>query len=154
MAPLVGRVYAQASTTGADNIRATNMTMQHEAAAPLSDKPKSMSQGEVRPLSYAQNMEDYHLWLALSGKPFGTYIDVGGGHPIADSVSFWFYERGWRGVVVEPQDHLAALHRRLRPRDILVRAVIGRERDDVDFFVVQGMHALSSTVRQCAETAE
>jgi hypothetical protein len=54
-------------------------------------------------LSYSQNLEDYHLSLAFAGQATGTYIDVGAGHPIADNVSFWFYQRGWQGIVVEPQ---------------------------------------------------
>jgi hypothetical protein len=29
----------------------------------------------------------------------GFYIDVGAGHPVADNVSLWFYERGWKGEV-------------------------------------------------------
>jgi len=57
-------------------------------------------------LSYAQNLEDYHLSLAFAGQTTGTYIDIGAGHPIADNVSFWFYERGWHGIVVEPQQNL------------------------------------------------
>jgi FkbM family methyltransferase len=108
---------------------------------------------EPPPLSYAQNMEDYHLWLAFGGRTHGTYIDIGGGHPIAGSVSFWFYERGWQGLVVEPQETLAKLHRRLRPRDTLVRAAIGRERGEIDFYVVDRLHALSTTVRENAEAA-
>ena len=78
-------------------------------------------------LSYSQNLEDYHLSLAFAGQATGTYIDIGAGHPIADNVSFWFYERGWQGIVVEPQPELAALYRRLRPRDIAVRGLVGRE---------------------------
>src|SRR5215211_5059577 len=74
----------------------------------------------VPPLSYAQNLEDYHLSLAFAGQPTGTYIDIGGGHPVAGSVSFWFYELGWQGIVVEPQEALAALHQRIRPRDTVV----------------------------------
>jgi hypothetical protein len=76
-------------------------------------------------LSYTQNMEDYHLWLAFGGQRNGTYIDIGAGHPIADNVSFFFYERGWQGLVVEPQRNLVDLHTRLRPRDISVCALIG-----------------------------
>jgi len=78
-------------------------------------------------LSYSQNLEDYHLSLAFAGQKTGTYIDVGAGHPIADNVSFWFYERGWQGIVVEPQLELAALYERLRRRDIVVRGLVGRE---------------------------
>jgi len=50
-------------------------------------------------LSYAQNLEDYHLDLVFAGQKTGTYVDVGGGHPVADNVSFWFYLEGWRGLV-------------------------------------------------------
>src|SRR4249920_1146468 len=76
-------------------------------------------------LSYTQNLEDYHLSLAFAGQRTGTYIDIGGGHPIADNVSFWFYERGWQGIVVEPQPELAALYQRLRPRDVAIACLIG-----------------------------
>jgi len=77
-------------------------------------------------LSYSQNLEDYHLSLAFAGQATGTYIDVGAGHPIADNVSFWFYERGWQGIVVEPQPELVALYQRLRPRDLAFRGLLGR----------------------------
>ena len=50
-------------------------------------------------LSYTQNLEDYHLSLAFAGQASGRYIDIGGGHPVADNVSFWFYQRGWQGIV-------------------------------------------------------
>ena len=51
-------------------------------------------------LSYTQNLEDYHLSLAFAGQVTGCYIDIGAGHPVADNVSCWFYQRGWRGIVV------------------------------------------------------
>jgi hypothetical protein len=52
-------------------------------------------------LSYTQNLEDYHLSLAFAGQVTGRYIDLGAGHPVADNVSCWFYQRGWQGIVVE-----------------------------------------------------
>lgn len=103
------------------------------------------------PLSYAQNLEDYHLSLAFAGQHRGTYIDIGGGHPIAGSVSFWFYERGWQGIVVEPQQSLALLHGQLRPRDTVVNALIGRQSGSADLFVVDKFHALSTTVAANAD---
>jgi FkbM family methyltransferase len=106
-----------------------------------------------RPLSYAQNMEDYHLDVAFGGARQGRYIDVGGGHPVAGSVSFWFYQRGWSGIVVEPQPDLAALHRRLRSRDTVVEAVIGRSSGATEFFRIDRLHGLSTTVRGNAEAA-
>ena len=107
-----------------------------------------------RPLSYAQNMEDYHLSLAFEGQARGTYIDVGGGHPVAGSVSFWFYTRGWDGLVVEPQGGLAQLHRRLRPRDRVVQYLIGRDSGERDFYVFDRLHGLSTTISDHATAAK
>jgi len=105
-------------------------------------------------LSYAQNLEDYHLSLAFAGQDSGTYIDVGAGHPVADNVSFWFYERGWQGVVVEPQPELAALYQRLRPRDLVVRGLVGRHCGEIDFHVVERLHGLSTTMQDVAQKAK
>ena len=107
----------------------------------------------ARPLSYAQNMEDYHLSLAFAGQQCGTYIDIGAGHPVAGSVSFWFYRRGWAGVAVEPQDHLARLHHRLRPRDQVVQSLIGRTDEERDFYVFDRLHGLSTTIKDYAGAA-
>jgi len=104
-------------------------------------------------LSYTQNMEDTHLWLALGGKQAGTYIDIGAGHPIADNVSFFFYERGWHGIVVEPQRKLIDLYARLRPRDIAVTALIGTGSGDADFHVFESFHGLSTTSTAHAKAA-
>ncbi|HEY2247383.1 MAG TPA: FkbM family methyltransferase [Bradyrhizobium sp.] len=105
-------------------------------------------------LSYTQNLEDYHLSLAFAGQTKGTYVDIGSGHPVADNVSFWFYERGWQGVVVEPQSELAALHERLRPRDIVVRGLVGRARGEIDFHAVDRLHGLSTTRADVAQKAQ
>lgn len=105
-------------------------------------------------LSYSQNLEDYHLALAFAGQATGTYIDIGAGHPIADNVSFWFYERGWRGIVVEPQLQLAALYQRLRPRDVAISGLIGRENGEADFHVVDRLHGLSTTKEGVAKATQ
>jgi FkbM family methyltransferase len=105
-------------------------------------------------LSYTQNLEDYHLALAFADQASGCYIDIGGGHPVADNVSVWFYERGWQGIVVEPQPALAALTARLRPRDIVVEALVGRTNGDSEFFLVERLHGFSTTLAQHAEKAK
>lgn len=106
------------------------------------------------PLSYTQNMEDYHLALAFAGQEKGFYIDVGAGHPVADNVSLWFYERGWNGLVAEPIPELAALYPKVRPRDQVYEGLIGRENGEVEFFHVDRLHGFSTTVQNHAETAK
>ncbi len=104
-------------------------------------------------LSYAQNLEDVHLALLFADVAHGTYVDVGGGHPVADNVSFHAYLRGWRGLIVEPQEALAQLYAGVRPRDHVVACLAGAAVGTVDFHVVEGFHGLSSTVAANAERA-
>jgi FkbM family methyltransferase len=104
-------------------------------------------------LSYAQNLEDYHLDLVFGDQAEGTYVDVGGGHPVADNVSFWFYLKGWRGLVVEPQEALADIYNGVRPRDHTVSCLAGRAEGEAEFYVVDRLHGFSSTVREHAAGA-
>jgi FkbM family methyltransferase len=104
-------------------------------------------------LSYAQNLEDYHLDLVFAGQDIGTYVDVGGGHPVADNVSFWFYLRGWRGLVIEPQQALADIYAHVRPRDRTVCCLAGRSDGEAEFHVVDRLHGFSTTVREHAASA-
>jgi FkbM family methyltransferase len=104
-------------------------------------------------LSYAQNLEDYHLDLVFRDQRTGTYVDVGGGHPVADNVSFWFYLKGWRGLIVEPQEELASIYAHVRPRDCTVSCLAGRADGEAEFHVVDKLHGFSTTVREHAAGA-
>ncbi len=104
-------------------------------------------------LSYAQRLEDYHLELVFADVADGLYVDVGGGHPVADNVSFWFYLKGWRGLVVEPQRQLADLYAHVRPRDVVFRGLVGEREGEVDFHVVDRLHGFSTTVESNAKSA-
>jgi FkbM family methyltransferase len=108
---------------------------------------------DARTLSYAQNMEDMHLDAIFAGVNAGFYIDVGGGHPVADNVSFRAYLSGWRGIIVEPQAKLCELYKAIRPRDAAVDALVGRTEGMVDFHVVDKLHGFSTTVAANAESA-
>jgi FkbM family methyltransferase len=75
-------------------------------------------------VSYAQNFEDVMLWRALKHVERGCYIDIGAQHPRVDSVSRAFYERGWRGVHMEPVPEFAALLREDRPDELVLEAAV------------------------------
>lgn len=104
-------------------------------------------------LSYAQNLEDYHLDQVFAGQTAGTYVDVGGGHPVADNVSFWFYLKGWHGLIVEPQQALADIYAHVRPRDHTVCCLAGRAQGETEFHVVDKLHGFSTTVKEHAAAA-
>ena len=75
-------------------------------------------------VSYAQNREDVVLYRALGHISGGRYVEVGANDPIADSVTYAFYERGWSGIAVEPVPAFAERLRQVRPRDRVVEAAI------------------------------
>ena len=87
-------------------------------------------------VSYAQNFEDVMLWRALGGVERGFYIDIGAQHPRVDSVSRAFYERGWRGVHVEPSDEYAKLLREDRPDDDVLQMAIAERDGVVEYFEI------------------
>lgn len=88
-------------------------------------------------ISYAQNYEDVILMRALRGVERGFYIDVGAQHPIVDSVTKAFYEKGWQGINIEPVPHWHGLLLQDRPRDINLKvAVSDSDRELVLFEVV------------------
>jgi FkbM family methyltransferase len=76
-------------------------------------------------ISYAQNFEDVMLWRALGHVAAGTYVDVGAQHPVVDSVSKAFYERGWRGTHIEPVPEFADMLRHDRPDETVLQVALG-----------------------------
>ena len=85
-------------------------------------------------VSYAQNFEDVMLWRALQHVDDGFYIDIGAQHPVVDSVSFAFYEHGWRGVHVEPTQQYSSLLRAARPDESVFQVAIGNQDQRLSFY--------------------
>ena len=86
--------------------------------------------------SYAQNFEDVLLWRALKDIEHGRYIDIGAQDPVVDSVSLAFYERGWRGIHVEPTPHYAAKLREARPDEVVLEAAVTDAEGPIDFYEI------------------
>lgn len=69
-------------------------------------------------VSYAQNFEDIMLWRALKSVENGFYVDVGANDPDHMSVTKLFYERGWRGINIDPIPQWFDKLEAVRTRDI------------------------------------
>lgn len=104
--------------------------------------------------AYAQNGEDIFLSRCFSDVKAGFYVDVGANSPVIDSVTFRFYQQGWRGVNVEPLPWRHRELERYRPRDINVRGVCGLERGTRTFNAVPGKDGLSSLLVENAVAAD
>lgn len=87
-------------------------------------------------VSYAQNFEDVILWRALSHVEKGFYVDVGAQHPLKDSVTRAFYERGWRGINIDPVPAWQGLLAVDRPDDVNLQVAVGAAEGEAVFYEV------------------
>ncbi|WP_321858879.1 FkbM family methyltransferase [Burkholderia cenocepacia] len=103
-------------------------------------------------VSYAQNFEDVMLWRALAKVERGFYIDVGASEPYADSVTAAFYERGWRGINIEPMSGPFGRLVEARPEDVNLEIAIENKRTAARYFAVDGGNGISTGVKALADS--
>lgn len=89
-------------------------------------------------VSYAPNFEDVMLWRALRHVEKGCYVDIGANHPVCDSVTRAFYDRGWCGINIEPLPFLYGLLVADRPRDINLRCAVSSNSGRATFHEIAG----------------
>ena len=89
--------------------------------------------------SYAQFLEDIVLFLFLYDVKKGFYIDVGANDPIKDSVTNFFYLRGWNGINIEPLDDKYLLLKNNRSRDINLNIAVGKEKGNATLYIREGL---------------
>lgn len=100
-------------------------------------------------ISYAQNFEDVMLNRLFPERNSGFYIDVGAHHPVIDSVTKAFYDRGWRGINIEPVKEYFDLLQQTRERDINLNIAVGETESELEFFELEST-GLSTFDRETA----
>jgi FkbM family methyltransferase len=91
-------------------------------------------------ISYAQNFEDVLLTRVFANLNYGFYVDIGAYHPVEDSVTKAFYDRGWSGINIEPGeifDELAAA----RTRDVNLNIAVYDRKGEIAFAQHPGWYA-------------
>jgi len=123
--------------------------LDEDAPARPAAVPPEDATGAAPPfVSYAQNGEDALLDQVLAGVERGFYVDIGANDPDVHSVTRAFYERGWRGVNVEP---VGEWHERLaaaRARDVNLALAVAREHGEAVLheFAGTGLSTLDAEV--------
>jgi len=102
-------------------------------------------------ISYAQNFEDVMLWRALGHVEKGFYIDAGAWSPDDDSVTRAFYERGWRGINIEPNPTWFGKLCEKRPEDINLQLALSDKEETLNLYVVVDVTGLSTIEAKYAE---
>ena len=69
-------------------------------------------------LSYSQEGEDLILSRFFGEKKEGLFIDVGAHHPFRFSNTNMFYNKGWRGINIDPLPGAIDLFNNYRPFDV------------------------------------
>src|ERR1700742_2763080 len=93
---------------------------------------------EDRTVTYAQNREDILLDAFFRDIEQGFYVDVGASHPVVSSVTKLFYEKGWRGINIEPSHKYYKLLEEDRPEDINLNVGISDKKGTLTLREYQG----------------
>ena len=59
-----------------------------------------------------------------NGSGSGTYVDIGGFSPIKFSNTYKLYQKGWSGIVVEPNPVKTKNWKIIRPKDFVINAAL------------------------------
>ena len=102
-------------------------------------------------ISYAQNFEDLLLSGVFRNIENGFYVDVGANHPVHDSVTKVFYDRGWSGINVEPNPKLHAELSQQRPRDVNLMLGLASQPGSLAFRSYDAFDGMSSFSRDARE---
>ncbi|MDB6095843.1 MAG: FkbM family methyltransferase [Francisellaceae bacterium] len=96
--------------------------------------PKSREQGNR--YFYSQHLEDYILSMVFKDIQHGHYIDVGAYDPILDSVTHFFYLKGWRGINIEPIEEYYNNFKQYRKEDINLKMGISNQEGFLTFYQI------------------
>jgi FkbM family methyltransferase len=101
-------------------------------------------------ISYASNHEDVLLQRCFPDVADGFYVDIGAGHPTNWSVTRWFYDRGWRGINVEPGPSIEAL-RTERSRDVNLEVAVADFEGEATLWIHAGNEFTSTLSESVAQ---
>ena len=95
---------------------------------------------------YSRNLEDVMLRRAFADVPRGVFLDVGAYHPVVDNNTYALYQKGWRGVAVEPLFEFRDAWEELRPEDIHLDVAVAERPGERILYVVAGEASQLSTL--------
>lgn len=85
-------------------------------------------------VSFSQEGEDIIL-EGIIGKDKGFFIDIGAYHPFRFSNTFKFYQKGWKGINIEPTPNKINLFKLFRPNDINLEIGISKRNEKKEFYI-------------------
>ena len=99
---------------------------------------------------YGNSLEDKVIFELLPDLN-GTYIDIGSGRPISGSNTYFFYKRGWKGILIDPLTINKKTSRILRRKDSFIQGVITNSNDESLEFYEFLPYGNSTTLKEIAD---
>ncbi len=93
--------------------------------------------GDNVKLSYARGGLDLVLQEIFGNKTNGSYLDIGCYDPIYDSNTFRLYQKGWHGVVVDPNSRFRSRFEAYRPKDIFLNNIVSSSNEELTYYSFQ-----------------
>ncbi len=103
--------------------------------------------------SYSQCGEDLiiaFLFESMLNVHNISYLDIGANDPIHLNNTYHFYEKGFRGVCVDPNPLFKSPYKSNRPEDIFLIAGAGPKKGNIEFFEIDP-HTLSTFSEETAK---
>lgn len=101
-------------------------------------------------ISYSQNFEDVILQRVFADVQAGCFVDVGACNPVNDNNTIALYQKGWRGVCIDPLGSLE-VWQSTRPQDIFVNVAIGANAGETTFHIFEKYLQICTTSPETVE---
>lgn len=110
------------------------------------ESPEQVLEPFIHPAlhSYSQFHEDLLLDLVLGKKEKGFYVDVGANHPRFNSNTARFYERGWTGINIEPNQKAFRRIQEVRANDTNLNMAVSENEGELTFYCLANDSTLST----------
>lgn len=99
----------------------------------LRSKIKKIIQNKYK-RSYSQSGEDMILNTIFAGIKNGIYVDVGANDPYIHSNTQYFYEKGWNGINIDPNNLIIKRLNKIRKRDKNIKALISDTGKKLEYY--------------------
>lgn len=98
--------------------------------------------------SYSQFAEDLVILSVLKESKSNSkfYVDIGCHHPKRGSNTYFFYKKGWNGLLVDLEDVKVLACKIARPRDQVIKAAVSDKKEKVTIFSPR-QYSTNSTIR-------
>lgn len=107
---------------------------------------KQVTRGKAR-LSYSQYGEDLLMMSAIHLQKIEnpTYLDIGANDPVKGNNTYYFYQRGFYGVLIEPNPLLHKKLVKMRPKDVSLNIGVGDKQETRTYYLFPEQHNALNT---------